>query len=200
MILLTVYLEELPFYKEESVYDEAGNRTENISYELNWDSGLLEKSLKLEYTYDNSFSYEDLILPMASIDEGEGFDLELTFKHKLTHMILYGSDGENWVFNSDYIFEYSDQGITAIRESKSETQLTLYPNPAAGQVTFTLDAAVDPFRVEMFDIQGKMVSSQTVENNKPVSIESLQEGVYFYRLNAQGQSYSGKLMVKNHYK
>ncbi|MFO7669717.1 MAG: T9SS type A sorting domain-containing protein [Bacteroidales bacterium] len=200
LVLYVVNLEDSIIYREESVYDELGNRTENAIFELNMDSGLLEKALKNEYTYDNSFSYEDLILPIAFIEVEGGFDEELIFKHKLMHLINYEGDGESWVFDSDYFLEYSEQEITGIRESKSENQLSLYPNPANGQVTFTLDSAVDRFRVEIFDIQGKMVISQTVENNKPVSIESLHEEIYFYRLNAQGQPYSGKLMVKKHQK
>jgi hypothetical protein len=194
--LYDAYMQDMNLMKEESVYDEIGNRSEHSFYELNWETGLLEKVFKREYTYDNSFSFEDLILPFASRDEAVDLDLELLFRHKLMTLADYEGDEENWVLVRDFILEWGEQNVTGLGELNSENQLSLYPNPASKQVTFTLEEAVGQFQVEMFDIHGKMVISQVCGNNSPCSIESLEEGTYFYRLKSSGNVYSGKFLVK----
>ena len=201
MTLLNVFILEINIYREESVYDEFGNQTENSVYEGNWDTGVLEKSWKTESIYDNDFTFEDLILPFTAADyEGDnediGLDLNVLFKHKLLNLVNYEGDGDNWVLVSDYILVYSEQNTTGTGKESSENRVRLYPNPAGSQVTFTLDGTDGRFQIEVFDIQGKMVMSQTGENNKPISIESLGDGIYFYHLESKGNTYEGKLLVK----
>jgi hypothetical protein len=79
---------------------------------------------------------------------------------------------------------------------KSAYNVNVFPNPATNQITFKIDASVGQFIVEFYDIQGKLVLSQLSYNNSPVSIESLDEGLYFYRLSDNLNFYTGKIMVK----
>ncbi|MDX2431289.1 MAG: T9SS type A sorting domain-containing protein, partial [Bacteroides sp.] len=205
--LLDVYYSDINLYREESVYDEQGNRAEYSIYELNWDTELLEKSRKTETSYDNSFAFEDLILPFMSEDEEEAYDdyynyeeeeldLELLFKHKLLRLVSFEGDGENWLPESDYILEYSEQNVTSIGQENSGNKMSVYPNPASSQLTFFLEGLADSFQIKIFDMQGKVVISQLAENNTPISLESLNDGVYFYRLKSKGNNFSGKLVVK----
>lgn len=206
--LLDVYYSDINLYREESVYDEQGNRSEYSIYELDWDTELLEKSRKTETSYDNSFAFEDLILPFMSEDEEEDYDyyyddydeeeldLKTVFNHKLLHMVTYAGDGDNWLVESDFTLVYSEQNITSIGQENSGNKMSVYPNPTSSQATFLLEGAVDRFQVEIFDIQGKMVISQLGENNTPISLDGLNDGIYFYSLKSKGKNFSGKLVVK----
>jgi len=202
LTLTDVNLFDIIIYREESVYDEQDNRTEYSFFEGSFETGQLENIWKTESDYDNSFSFEDLILPFTSDDfesndEDMGLDLELMFKHKLIRLVNYEGDGENWIMDSEYTLVYSEQNITGIEDLNREDGIYIYPNPASDQVTFTFEAEVDRFQVEIFDIEGKMVLSQLGQNNKAISLESLSEGIYFYRLESAGTILSGKLIVKD---
>lgn len=206
-ILLDVYYSDISIYREESVYDEQGNRVEYSIYELSWDSGLMENIMKIETSYDNSFAFEDLILPFMSENEEEDYDdyydyddeeldLKTLFNHKLLRMVSYAGDGDKWLMESDFTLVYSEQNITSISQENSGNKMSVFPNPTSSQATFLLEGAVDRFQVEIFDIQGKMVISQLAENNTPISLESLNDGVYFYRLQSKGKIFNGKLVVQ----
>jgi hypothetical protein len=195
--------------REESAYDGYGNRTNYVFLSIDGESEdfTLLPMLRQVNVYDNSFSFEDLILPFTSSDfeddneneyEGEAgqFDLNQMFNHKLTHLTNYEHDGDNWVSVGDYILYYSEQTITGVNDLNLVKNVNVYPNPATNQVTFNIDAAVGPLNVELYDLQGKLVLSRLVSNNNPVSIESLNSGLYFYRLSENQNFYTGKIMVK----
>ena len=201
--------QQIIFMREESVYDDFGNRTSYSFYSFDEESEdfTLLPMWKQEYVYDNSFSFEDLILPFTSDDfeddngnefEGEvgQFDLNLMFNHKLTNLMNYEHDGDNWVSTGDYTLYYSQQTITGANELKLANNVNVYPNPATNQVTFTIAATVGQLNVEFYDLQGKLVLNRMISNNNPVLIESLNGGLYFYRLSENQNFYTGKIMVK----
>lgn len=201
--------QEIIFMREESEYDGYGNRTYYVFLSIdgeNEDFTLLPM-WKQENVYDNSFSFKDLILPFTSGDfevdkendfEGEvgQMDLNLLFKHKLTNLASYEHDGDNWVSAGDYTIYYSEQTVTGVNENKLTNNIRVYPNPATNQVTFNITAAIGQFNVELYDLQGKLVLNRLVSNNNPVSIESLNDGLYIYRLSENQNFYTGKIMVK----
>ncbi len=202
--------QRITYSKEESVYDEYGNRILYSFFEVDFENEEfpLIPIWREEYDYDNNFSFNDLILPFNpdNFESDSDFDIEvvlqfditLMFKHKLVHLTYYEGDGvgDDWIMTDEYVIYYSEQNITAVGDLNLVSNVSLFPNPAATQVTFKLDAPVNQFTVEFYDIQGKLVMSKTTENNRPVSIESLNKGLYFYRLSDQQDFYSGKFMVK----
>ncbi|MFW6227659.1 MAG: hypothetical protein ACOC31_06100 [Bacteroidota bacterium] len=77
-------------YKEENVYDTNGNKAQILSYE--WINNTWKPLGKMEYAYDNSYLFIDLILPhLAS---------ETDFKHKQLHMkeYIWDDSTSSWVF------------------------------------------------------------------------------------------------------
>lgn len=187
----------LSVLKEESVHDDFNNRTVHAISSWDMESEQTENIWKTEYTYDNSISFDQLILPFSTLDSDEGeIDLTLMFKHKLTHLTYYEGEGDNWVPAGDYTIYYSEQSITGNQDFNSILQVGVYPNPATNHVIFTMDGLDNQFSVELFDILGKLVFSQVIYNNQPVSIESLAKGLYFYRISANQDSYTGRFMVK----
>ena len=198
----------ITFMKEESVYDDFGNRISYSFYTIDDESEefTLTPIWKEEYVYDNSFTFDDLILPFmpGDLESDTEFDVEmvfqmdinLMFKHKLTQLTYYEGDGDSWLKSGDYTVYYSEQNITGVKDLNVANNVNVYPNPATNQITFNIDASVDQLKVDFYDIQGKLVLSQLSNNNKPVLIESLNEGLYFYRLSENQNFYSGKFMVK----
>lgn len=201
--------QQIIFMREESAYDGYGNRTYYVFLSIDGESEdfTLLPMWKQENVYDNSFSFEDLILPFKASDfeddyendfEGEvgQFDLNLLFKHKLTNIINYEHDGNNWQSVGDYKVYYSEQNITDVKDLNLAGSVNVYPNPATNNVTFNIDGLAGNLTVELYDIQGKLVLSKASDNNTPVSIENLKKGLYFYRLSDKSNFYTGKFMVK----
>ncbi len=200
--------ERFNYSKEEMVYDDFGNRTLYSYFEVDFESEEfpLLPVWREEYKYDNNFSFNDLILPFGPNDfeSDPGFDIEavlqmdfnLMFKHKLIQLTYYDGDGDAWMMTEDYNVYYSEQNFTGIKDRNLAGNVNAYPNPATSQVTFKLGDSVNQFTVEFYDIQGKLVLSKISENNSPVSVESLNPGLYFYRLSENQNFYTGKFVVK----
>jgi hypothetical protein len=208
---LVYFFEDLSivFSKEEFVYDDYDNRVlySLFAFDGENEDFLLSPTWRQEYEYDNNFSFEELILPFTSSDfesdfevgfEGEPGqqDLNDMFKHKLTHLSYFEGDGVGWQMVGDYMLYYSEQNITGVNDLNLSSHVNLYPNPATNQITFNLDGLVGLFNIELYNIQGKLVMSKIGENNRPVSIETLNEGIYFYRLSENQNFYTGKFMIK----
>ncbi len=188
--------------REQWIYDDFGNMTEHTFFFSDWETGALIPISKEVYAYDNNYSFDDLIVPFYIVipeDNEQTPDMEMMFNHKLINITYYENDDENGTGLKEianYQLYYSEQNISGIRENVSENSVILYPNPAQNQIVFQLGAANKPFNVVLFDIGGKVVFNQFVENNKPTSIGFLNDGLYFYRLTENGKTYSGKLLLK----
>ena len=111
-------------------------------------------------------------------------------------MKYYEGNGDGWIIAGDFFIYYSEQNITSVKDLNAANNGYVYPNPATNQVSFNIDALADQFTVEFYNIQGKLVMSKISENNRPVSIESLNKGLYFYRLSENQNLFTGKIMVK----
>lgn len=99
--------------------------------------------------------------------------------------VLYGVD-----------LEYMFWGVIG-QEEHAVQQLQVYPNPADDLVWFNI-----PFQgqlqVELYDMMGKMVSSETYTTpglNK-VNVSSLPQGIYNIRASNGNKFYAGSIVVK----
>lgn len=72
--------------------------------------------------------------------------------------------------------------ITGISESAAAMpQVSVYPNPATTLVNFETAAAANAEKVCLYDLTGKMVSSELFDNNKArINTSSLSNGLYIY--------------------
>lgn len=50
---------------------------------------------------------------------------------------------------------------------------------------------------ELYDMQGSKVLNRIISNNERINIESLNKGLYFYKLKADGKIQSGKVIVSD---
>lgn len=90
---------------------------------------------------------------------------------------------------------------SGIAESKKKNPaLYLYPNPASEQVNLVSSELEGYFTLEILDISGKTIirRNEFVSKNNPVSIytQSLEAGLYVFRLSSSQESYSEKLMIQ----
>lgn len=71
-----------------------------------------------------------------------------------------------------------------IQEYNVTQQFILYPNPTDGQITIeslTLEYSID--RIELYDLLGKLLSSQMIRNDKAsLSLGNLSAGTYFIKI------------------
>ncbi len=70
-----------------------------------------------------------------------------------------------------------------------ESGLVLYPNPSSGLVTVRCTKAAANGRLEVFDINGRLVFQKTVSNNGPFQFDAseMNNGIYMVRLTANAQ-------------
>ncbi len=91
-----------------------------------------------------------------------------------------------------------------IGETNAETPLTVFPNPAGEQFTLSFFLYENAnVTTEIFDLNGRLVKQQIVENLNPGRHElkfnghgEMEAGVYFIRLNDGKEVYSKKVVVK----
>ncbi|WP_018344132.1 T9SS type A sorting domain-containing protein [Cytophaga aurantiaca] len=81
---------------------------------------------------------------------------------------------------------------TSTRNTSSNTEINLYPNPAKGQVYINLEGLVD---VRILDLSGKVVKALQI-NNKTIHIHDLQAGLYLIELTQDGNTFIKKIIVE----
>jgi hypothetical protein len=177
--------------KDVFVYDDKGNNTQAFYYN-NWDiqTNKWDDIYKEEYSFDNTYSYNDLILPFY-------FDVNTIFAHMITEFNGYYWDNiaNEWISGEKATFAYSPINITAI-ENIRENELKAYPNPATDFVVFELKNASQPATIEIIDIRGKKVVSQVLPDNRHIAVSQLKSGLYFYTVSQNERIYRGKVVVK----
>ena len=84
------------------------------------------------------------------------------------------------------IFALIDE--SSLSEDAELTEITFYPNPTRGKVTFS--QAIE--KVEVIDLSGKTV--QTYENANEINIETLPAGVYYLRMTIEDKTTTRKVI------
>ena len=74
--------------------------------------------------------------------------------------------------------------------------IRIYPNPATEFIVFDWIETPGTACIELFDIQGKIVLSQAVDNSQKVSVQHLPQGLYLYKYSVDSKTYTGKLIIK----
>lgn len=90
-----------------------------------------------------------------------------------------------------YIIEidYESAGI----ESESINRVNLYPNPTNDYITIDLD---ESFFYEIYDLQSKKVSSESIAQNNTINVSSLNRGIYILKVTTNNEVYTQKIFKK----
>jgi len=169
-------------------YDDKGNMAQEIDYS-NWNDQTKQWDdiWKDDYTFDNNYTFNDLILPFG--------DVEDFFTHMLTGLNEYkwNINTNDWASDYKMTFVYSAQNITSVRPLNSELS-SIYPNPCSESVSVSFPTSNSQISFELFDLQGRMLIQKEISNHEKVSMEGLGSGMYLYKLNVDGKMQSGKLV------
>ncbi len=179
-------------YKDEYTYNANENMILEINYSWNFNTGQWISGWKEECAYDNTYTFNDLLIPYAFETDDNSV---MFFNHMLTEMFDYQYISTNWSLANKSTFYYSAQNVQSISNTDVASAISVYPNPATDYVVFNLGETKNQFTLELFDIQGRVVMNQKVNNCTTVSVEKLQRGLYFYRIKDSGKIFNGKLMV-----
>lgn len=174
------------------------------------------QSADSRFTYDASYGYVSDI----AFKEGE-LELGLAgmyFMYNINGVGAMLGYSEQIVVNGDFI-KWGDESCgteiapwtyvwtqtvepvwmpTGVNENQVNT-LSVYPNPAVNETFVTIENA-GLNTISVYDMQGRMVSSMSVEamadEQVRINTETLNGGVYFVRVSSEGATQTAKLVVK----
>lgn len=113
----------------------------------------------------------------------------------------FGEDvaGELYVagISSGIIFKIQDASFGTSDFEKNE--FSLFPNPAKNSISIKLSNENLATKIAVFDLTGKLILSQKLENNpeNTISITSITKGIYMVSVETEnGVSYSKKLIIE----
>lgn len=94
--------------------------------------------------------------------------------------------------------------VASIEDLLSENGVVVYPNPTEGIVNIeatSLDPVNGDLDILLIDAQGRIVSTETIEANEllgghVLDLEGLAKGLYLIRLEADGQEFSQRVLLK----
>lgn len=100
------------------------------------------------------------------------------------------SDGEVEA-TQDFTLTIIDQ--TSVNDHKNDIVQNIYPNPARDQIIFEF-AASGKIKVEIFDIQGKLLKNFVAnhDNRADINVGDLPDGIYVYKAHLNAQLIMGK--------
>lgn len=149
-----------------------------------------------------TFTFDDIYLPGSQYDE-PGSHGYVTYRIKPRAAVTLGDSMSN---KANIYFDFNDPIVTntvtttvqapAGTTDFSAAGFTMYPNPANGFITLGLINETNA-SVIITDVLGKTVlSSQMTAAEQNIDISSLNTGIYFVKVTANGQHSTKKLVVK----
>jgi hypothetical protein len=80
----------------------------------------------------------------------------------------------------------------------AESGLLIYPNPANDQITLNFGLPIGKAEITVFDVQGRLLISKTVENTviENIELDKLGSGIYMIRVASGNELMKAKFMKK----
>ncbi len=88
----------------------------------------------------------------------------------------------------------NDCGVVNVPEIEKNNP-TVYPNPATNNFTVNLGND-EKANIQLFNIVGQQVYSETITGSAQVNVANLNSGVYMLKINQNGKVYTTKVVVK----
>lgn len=180
--------------KDEYAFDDYGNISETIYswWESNINDWLVDE--KSVYTYNNSFTYNDLLLPNSFLSDALIYE-GLLYNHMLLTEEVFEAWDDAWDNDSRTTYYYSEYNPSSVDEN-GDSHFVVYPNPATGFFSIDLNSGSETVLVEVFDACGRRVLLEEIVENQPISVSHLDKGVYVYKFVFNEKAFSGKLLVQ----
>ncbi|MEI6853500.1 MAG: T9SS type A sorting domain-containing protein [Bacteroidota bacterium] len=169
--------------------------------------------LQADHTLEMKYNNANYVTSTATYQTGQWYNGRLTYDGTTARMILNGIEIANITIPLVYIatdtqfgtrdystanclkgyiknLVISNNYASGIKEVQS-TQLSYYPNPANDFLMVT--GADNNAKINIFDVSGRLLISKN-NDNTPIDISSINEGVYFVRIENKNQTFTGKFI------
>lgn len=120
---------------------------------------------------------------------------------QIKQLILQASDNFNSIVKSrnQYGYGIPDFNLALANglsiDAISKNDFVVYPNPTSDIISMTLPKVSNVITIAIYNVLGQLVLENNISSQSPaVSLKSLNSGIYFYRIEADGVSTSGKII------
>lgn len=108
------------------------------------------------------------------------------------------SKGNIWMGSNNGVYIYNPSGISEDVCAPKKEELIVFPNPVSDYVTFDLLKERKVVRVSIYNYSGQLIFMNNYQDIDALKIKSMFEltsGIYIYRIDADGELYTGKFIV-----
>jgi hypothetical protein len=149
-----------------------------------------------EATYDNtSNNPNNPNNPPLTVVKGEGTSDEMFLIYFNFAPYIAGDTNIIVDTSSHFVHAVSCQTPTSIQPSFKHNSIELFPNPANDKLYISgLD---NQSEVQLFSVNGKVISSTTLQPNMPLQISDLTTGVYYIQIQLSNGQMLYRKFVKN---
>ncbi|MEZ5082733.1 MAG: T9SS type A sorting domain-containing protein [Bacteroidales bacterium] len=111
--------------------------------------------------------------------------------------VVYAPDC--WI--DDYVIVEFDSCENYIEKNFSHERISVYPNPSAGPIAFNLDRLIGQVELSIYSPEGKCLYMERflvngTEQKKIISLQWLDKGIYFIRIENDDKSFYSKFVLK----
>ncbi len=127
-------------------------------------------SLDTEWTQIGTNYFGNVIIEMVQARETDG-------------LVVVGTHGKGIYSTRINSVNQVFPGVSIEKETSSDIGVRLYPNPARESINFDLAKNISSAKIEILDINGKLLLSDHISTNQTkIEISSLQAGMYICRV------------------
>ncbi len=109
-------------------------------------------------------------------------------------LIIQGSTGCHDTLWQNILARDSIMTYAGINEIKTQTSITVYPNPTSDQ--FFIEAnAPDKLNVDLYDVNGRHVFSKSVRDKENINVATLDNGIYTLTIKTANSVTNKKLVI-----
>ncbi len=180
----------VPNNKNINTYDSFGNPEESFYYTWNQSSGSWDDAYYQQYSFNTSYSYNDLILPFS-------YQSSSLFRYMPVSVSFATWDKASGTYRlqNRNAFQYSDKDVSSLDETSVDPVL-VYPNPATRWITIQAGKPFFKANIEILDVQGRVVASKPLlHTDKQIQVDQLDSGLYFYKLYIDGELHTGNILI-----
>ncbi len=176
-------------YSANTFFEYENNNPVQIQQEIS--VGKYSKSIVGSYTFNKNTQLTNISTPGLFFvnpiySDGVMTNKPLSFECSITDDTLETKRTVTYIYSG---------GATAVKDITTEG-LYVYPNPANEQVCFTWEDKNNVATLELYDLTGAQVLSQTITNGESISLANKASGIYLYKLNFGSAVKTGKLIVR----
>jgi len=176
-------------------FDEQNNPLTEIYSQWDEATTQLAPTLKWEYVYDQGTLLSELVVPPKSWFVPD-YRMQIVSKPLGYISYEYSTDISDFEVYYQEVYYYNEHYPTKVIGSETSHIASIFPNPAREYITFTFAGKYHQVSFELYDVTGRRVIIKEVENGDLLNLEGLQDGIYLYRISADEQIQTGKLMKR----